>query len=197
MYNSRNRVGILFRAFIRTNLGIFAGREKFIGGYTLKSLIFLGAIGLFLSGLCYYAEHKRWEGQEEGATYALEKVLKAESRTLGSRIEEAVLKADRDALLVAARWRKKPAMQTFASDTALAEPGSPKWVIVTGRRLRAAGLLDDPLLEDALEAHLGKKERFALHASRGKTYLFVRGNLPTGQPYTAAYLPEKIGRAHV
>jgi hypothetical protein len=158
----------------------------------LKISITVGATALALSFLCFYAEHKRQDDQDDNTTYAVEKVLKAESRTIGGRLDEAALKADRDALVTATRWRKKPPMRTFLTDTALAEPGSPKWVIVAGRRIRAAGLLDDPLLEDALDAHLTKKERFALYVSRGQSYLFVRGNLTTGQPYASAYLPESF-----
>lgn len=158
----------------------------------MKPLFALSVLFFFLSALFFYAEHKRGEGQEDAATYVIEKVLRAESRTLGARLEEAALKADRDVLMVASRWRKKPAMRTFLSDTALAEPESPKWVIVAGRRIRAAGLIDDALLEDALDSHLTKKERFALYSSRGKYYLFVRGNLTTGQPYASAYSPESF-----
>lgn len=122
----------------------------------------------------------------------VEKVLRAESRSIAARLDEVALKADRDALVTAARHRKKPPLRSFLSDTSLAEPGAPKWVIVAGRRIRAAGLLDDALLEDALEAHLERKERFALHASRGKYYLFVKGNLASGQPYASAYSPESF-----
>jgi hypothetical protein len=122
----------------------------------------------------------------------VEKVLRAESRSIAARLDEVALKADRDALVTAARHRKKPPLRSFLSDTSLAEPGAPKWVIVAGRRIRAAGLLDDALLEDALEAHLERKERFALHASRGKYYLFVKGTLASGQPYASAYSPESF-----
>jgi hypothetical protein len=156
----------------------------------LKVFISLGLASIALSGLCFYAERKRTEGQDDQTAYAVEKVLKAESRTLGSRLEEAGFKADRDALVVAARWRKKPPLRTYLTDVQLAEPDSPKWVIVAGRRVRAAGLLDDPLLEDALDAHLSKPDKFALYSSRGKSYLFVRGALATGQPYASAYAPE-------
>ena len=152
----------------------------------------LGSAAILLSGLCFYAEHKRVEDQDDGATYAVEKVLKAESRSLASRFDEAALKADRDALVTATRWRRKPPLRTFLTDTALSEPESPKWVIVAGRRIRAAGLIDDPLLEDALDAHLTKPDRYALYSSRGKSYLFVRGNLTTGQPYASAYAPESF-----
>ncbi len=155
----------------------------------MKALITLGSASLLLASLCFYAGHKRAEGQLDAASSAVEKVLKAESRSLGSRIDEALFKADRDALVTGTRWRKKPPMRTYTSDVALAEPESPKWVIVAGRRIRAAGLLDDPLLEDALDAHLAKADRFALYGSHGKYYLFVRGNLTTGQPYAAAYDP--------
>ncbi len=158
----------------------------------MKLFITVSAAFFLLATALFYAEHKRGEGQEDAATYTIEKVLRAESRTLGTRLEEAALKADRDALMTATRWRKKPAMRTFLSDTALAEPESPKWVIVAGRRIRAAGLIDDALLEDALDSHLDKKERFALYSSRGKYYLFVRGNLTTGQPYASAYPPESF-----
>mgnify|MGYP003345880877 CR=1 FL=1 len=162
------------------------------GVETVKILASLGIASLVVSGLSFYAERKRAEGLEDGAASAVEKVLKAESRSLGSRLEEAALKADRDALATALRWRKKPPMRSYLSDTALAEPESPKWVIVAGRRIRAAGLLDDPLLEDALDAHFTKGDRFALYTSRGKSYLFIRGNLTTGQPYAEAYAPESF-----
>jgi hypothetical protein len=145
-----------------------------------------------VSGLFFYAERKNEDGQDDAAAYNIEKVLRAESRGLGSRLDEAALKADADALKTATRWRKKPPLRTFLTDTALSEPESPKWVIVAGRRIHAAGLIDDALLEDALDAHLTRKERFALYSSRGKYYLFVRGALPTGQPYASAYAPESF-----
>ncbi len=158
----------------------------------MKIILWFGAGALVLSGIFFYAEHKRTADQEDAATYVVEKVLRAESRTLGTRLEEAALKADRDALVTGTRWRKKPPMRTFLTDTALAEPESPKWVIVAGRRIRAAGLQEDASIEEALDSHLEKKERFALHGSQGKYYLFVKGNLPTGQPYASAYLPESF-----
>ncbi|MGZ3650237.1 MAG: hypothetical protein ACXVB9_10760 [Bdellovibrionota bacterium] len=158
----------------------------------MKVLITLGSTAILLSALCFYAERKQAGDQEDSATYAVEKVLKAESHSLASRFDEALLKADRDALVTATRWRKKPPLHTYLTDTALSEPESPKWVIVAGRRVRAAGLIEDPLLEDALDAHLSKADRFALYNSRGKFYLFVRGNLTTGQPYAAAYSPESF-----
>lgn len=142
-----------------------------------------------LSGLSFYAERN---GATEGATAAVERVLKAEAHSLPTRFEEALLKADRDALMAATRWRKKPPLHAYFSDTALSEPDSPKWVIVAGRRMRAAGIADDPLLEDALDAHIAKQDRVALYNSRGKSYLFVRGLLPAGQPYAAAYSPESF-----
>lgn len=158
----------------------------------MRILVALGASALLLAGLLFYAERKRGEGQESALVSTVEKVLRAESRSLAARLDEVTLKADRDALVTAARHRKKPPMRTFLSDTSLAEPGAPKWVIVAGRRIRAAGMLDDALLEDALENHLEKKERFALFSSRGKYFLFVKGNLATGQPYASAYSPESF-----
>lgn len=158
----------------------------------MRIWITLGACSLLLSGLLFYAERKRGAEQDSAVSATVEKVLRAESRSIAARLDEVALKADRDALVTAARHRKKPPMRTFLSDTSLAEPGAPKWVIVAGRRIRAAGLLDDALLEDSLEAHLDRKERFALHASRGKYYLFVKGNLATGQPYASAYSPESF-----
>jgi hypothetical protein len=152
----------------------------------------LGSCSLLIAGTLFYAERKREEGQDSAVSSTMEKVLRAESRSIASRLEEVALKADRDALVTAARHRKKPPMRSFLSDTSLAEPDAPKWVIVAGRRIRAAGLLDDALLEDGLEAHLEKKERFALHVSRGKYYLFVKGTLATGQPYASAYAPESF-----
>lgn len=143
-------------------------------------------------GALFYAERKKEESHGKATTYTIEKVLRAESRSIASRLDEVALKADRDALITGARHRKKAPLRSFLSDTSLAEPGAPKWVIVAGRRVRAAGLLDDALLEDALEAHLDKKERFGLHASRGKYYLFVKGTLATGQPYASAYAPESF-----
>ena len=74
----------------------------------MKILASLGIASLVVSGLCFYAEHKRVEGRLDSAAAAVEKVLKAESRSLGSRVDEAALKADRDALSTALRWRKKP-----------------------------------------------------------------------------------------
>lgn len=164
-------------------------RERYTN---VKTLITSGIVALSLSAACFYAEHKRGEERGDSTAYAVEKVLKAESRSLGSRIDEATLKADRDALVTGTRWRKKPPMRTYLSDIALAEPDSPKWVIVAGRRIRAAGIAEDPLLEDALDAHLSKPDRMALYSSRGKSYLFVRGNLTTGQPYASAYSPESF-----
>jgi hypothetical protein len=155
----------------------------------LKVLITIGAAALFLSALCFYAERNT---ATDGATAAVERVLKAEAHSLPTRFDEALLKADRDALMAATRWRKKPPLHTYLSDTALAEPDSPKWVIVAGRRIRAAGVVDDPLLEDALDAHLAKSDRVALYNSRGKSYLFVRGLLPAGQAYAVAYAPESF-----
>jgi len=102
------------------------------GGKTLKTLISIGVGALLLSGFCFYAERN---SATEGATAAVERVLKAEARSLPARFEEALLKADRDALMAATRWRKKPPLHTYFSDTALSEPDSPKWLIVAGRRM--------------------------------------------------------------
>lgn len=158
----------------------------------MRLILTLGFCSLLAAAALFYAERKREEGQDGALTSTMERVLRAESRSIASRLDEVSLKADRDALVTAARHRKKPPMRSFLSDTSLAEPDAPKWVIVAGRRIRAAGLLDDALLEDGLEAHLEKKERFALHSSRGKYYLFVKGTLATGQPYASAYAPESF-----
>jgi hypothetical protein len=163
--------------------------EYLVGGKFLKTLIAIGIGALLLSASLFYAERS---GGNESAATAVERVLKAATRSLPARFEEALLKADRDALMAATRWRKKPPAQSYFSDTALSEPESPKWVIVAGRRMRAAGVVDAPLLEDALDAHLAKPERVALFNSRGKFYLFVRGLLPAGQPYAVAYSPESF-----
>lgn len=158
----------------------------------MRISLLLGTITLFLAGTLFYAERKRGENYENSLTSTVERVLRAESRSLAGRLEEAALKADRDALITAARHRKKPPLRTFLSDTSLAEPNAPKWVIVAGRRIRAAGVLEDALLEEALEKHLKHKERFSLLGSRGKYFLFVKGNLATGQPYAMAYAPESF-----
>ncbi len=161
----------------------------------MRLFLALGSFSLLVAALLFYAERNREGSQESTAMATIERVLRAESRSIASRLDEVTLKADRDALIIGSRHRKKPSMRSFLSDTSLAEPDAPKWVIVAGRRIRAAGLLDDALLEDALEAHLEKRERFALHTSRGKYYLFVKGTLATGQPYASAYAPETFFKA--
>jgi hypothetical protein len=92
-------------------------------------------------------------------------------------------------LLAFQRWKKKAKMRSFLSDTAFSEPDAPKWMIVAGRRVRAAGVVDDALLEDALENHLRSLDRLAMYHSKGKYYLFINGKTD-GQEYSAAYSPE-------
>ena len=143
------------------------------------------------STLFFYAEHKRSEGEDNLAAKAVEEVLSSQNRALAQRVEDRFLKADTDASEADKRWKKKPKFRSFFTDTSLAEPGAPKWVIIGGKRIRAAGNLDNALLEDALEAHLSGPKRSALHLSKGKYYLFVRGTAD-GQSYASAYLPEEF-----
>jgi hypothetical protein len=144
-----------------------------------------------LSGLLFYAERKRAEGEDSLATKAVEEVLISQNHSLGKRVEESLNRADVVAAQTSLRWRKKAKMRSFLTDTAMAEPGAPKWVIVGGKRIRAAGVIDNALLEDALEAHLSGALRVALFPSKGKNFLFVRGTAD-GQPYASAYVPEEF-----
>lgn len=156
-----------------------------------KFLRFL-AIGLAsTSALFFYAEHKRVEGEDNLGIQAVEEVLSSQNRSLSKRIEEKFARADAEAGQTALRWKKKAKLRSFFSDTALAEPGAPKWVIVGGKRIRAAGTADNALVEDALEAHLAGSGRSAIYASKGKYYLFVKGT-SDGQPYASAYVPEEF-----
>lgn len=154
-----------------------------------KALAILG-IGLFsLSGILYFAETKRASSQDSASLSAIEEVLKAQNQALAGRMFEGLGRADKDAQELLTRWKAKPKVRSFLADTGLAEPDAPKWAIVAGRRIRAAGVIDDALLEDALDAHQSAPDRLALYQSKGKYYLFIRG-LVEGQPYSAAYVPE-------
>lgn len=154
-----------------------------------KTLTILSVGLLALSATLFYAEHKQALGRVESVGEAIEGVLRAQNQSLAGRIFDGIQRADRDALATLHRWRKKARARSFLSDTALAEPDAPKWSIVAGRRVRAAGVLDDALLEDALDAHLTASEPLALYAAKGKYYLFIKG-MAEGQPYASAYVPE-------
>ncbi|RYZ98879.1 MAG: hypothetical protein EOP11_20125, partial [Proteobacteria bacterium] len=154
-----------------------------------KSLAFLGAGLLVLAGLLFFAESKRASSEGSAALSAIEEVLKAQNQSLAGRIFEGLGRADGDAQTLLARWRAKPKVRSYLADTGLAEPDAPKWSIVAGRRIRAAGVIDDALLEDALDAHQNAPERVALYQSKGKYYLFIKG-LVEGAPYASAYTPE-------
>jgi hypothetical protein len=183
LYNKGGWSGIEYAA----QDGRFQGSRE---GKSLKILILFGSALVGLSALCFYAEHKRQEGIEDAASSAVQRLLQAESRSLEGRLDEALLKADRDALNASTRWKKKSSQRGYASDIGLAEPDMPRWLVVGGKKVRAAGLVDDALLEDALEAHAAKGERFSLYSSKGKFFLFVRGSLVSGERYAAAYSPE-------
>ncbi|MGZ3696434.1 MAG: hypothetical protein ACXVBL_19300, partial [Bdellovibrionota bacterium] len=141
--------------------------------------------------MLFYAERKRAEGEDSLASKAVEEVLTSQNHSLSKRLEESLEKADSVAAQASLRWRKKAKMRSFFTDTAMAEPGAPKWIIVGGRRVRAAGVIDNALLEDALEAHLAGSARVGLFASKGKYFLFIKG-LADGQPYASAYVPEEF-----
>lgn len=119
----------------------------------------------------------------------MQDVLKGQNLALAGRIFDGLSRADQDAMLALQRWKKKAKMRSFLSDTALSEPDAPKWIIVSGRRVRAAGVVDDALLEDALENHQRSLDRLAIYHSKGKYYLFINGKTD-GQEYSAAYSPE-------
>jgi hypothetical protein len=154
-----------------------------------KALTILG-IGLFsLSGILFFAESKRASSQNSASLGAIEEVLKAQNQALAGRMFDGLSRADQDAQTLLIRWRAKPKVRSYLADTGLAEPDAPKWSIVAGRRIRAAGVIDDALLEDALDAHQTGADRLALYQSKGKYYLFIRGTVE-GQPYASAYTPE-------
>jgi len=154
-----------------------------------KSLLVL-SFGLFtLSALSFYAEHKRGKDRERDSAYAIEEVLKAQNQALAGRIFEGMSRPERDALLTLQRWKKKAKIRSFLSDTALTEPDAPRWIIMDGRRIRAAGVSDDALLEDALEDHLNASVPLALYHSKGKYYLFVKGSVDQTN-FASAYVPE-------
>lgn len=154
-----------------------------------KPIVLLGIGLLSLSGLLFYAEHKDGLSRSAEGVDAIEQVLKGQNQAFAGRIVESLDRADRDALLALQRWKKKAKIQSFLSDTALTEPDAPKWIVVAGRRIRAAGVSDDALLEDALERHAGAARRLSLYHSRGKYFLFVSGKVD-GQDYGAAYAPD-------
>jgi hypothetical protein len=137
----------------------------------------------------FFAESKRASSQDSASLSAIEDVLKAQNQSLAGRMFEGLSRADQDAQALLVRWRAKPKIRSYLADTGLAEPDAPKWSIVAGRRIRAAGVIDDALLEDALDAHQSAADRLALYQSKGKYYLFIRG-LVEGQPYASAYTPE-------
>ena len=147
----------------------------------------MGILGL--SGLLFYAEHNQQRAREADAVVAVEEVLKAQNPALAGRLFDGINRAERDAMLTLQRWKKKAKIRSFLTDISLAEPDAPKLVVVGGRRVRAAGMADDPLLEDALEKHLQSPEKLHLHASKGKYFLFIRGEVD-GQPFASAYIPE-------
>ncbi len=154
-----------------------------------KPLILLGVGILGLSGLLFYAEHNQRRAQESDAVVAVEEVLKAQNLALAGRLFDGINRAERDALLTSQRWKKKAKIRSFLADTSFSEPEAPKWMIVGERRVRAAGMADDPLLEDALEKHLASAEKLFLHTANGKYFLFIRGEVD-GQPFASAYAPE-------
>lgn len=156
----------------------------------MRKLLVLVGIGLVtLSALFFYAERNRQGSEREGSIKAMEDVLKGQNLALAGRIFDGLNRADQDAILAFQRWKKKAKMRSFLSDTAFSEPDAPKWMIVAGRRVRAAGVVDDALLEDALESHLRSADRLAIYHSKGKYYLFINGKAD-GQEYSSAYSPE-------
>lgn len=155
----------------------------------MKFLKLLGLGFLVLSGVLFYAEQKRTEGEEDFAGEAVMQILASQNRTVSARLDEALQRADRDAAEVLSRWRRKPKMRSFLTDTALSEPNAPKWILVADRRIRAAGNVGDGLLEDALEEHVNARHRFGMFVSKGKPYLLVKGSIE-GQPYVSAYSPD-------
>ena len=154
-----------------------------------KALTLLGIGLVSLSSLLFYAEQKRAAGEDSASLTAIQEVLRAQNQALAGRMFEGLGRADKDATSLLNRWRKQAKIRSYLADTALAEPDAPKWAIVAGRRVRAAGVIDDALLEDALEAHQTAADRLALYQNKGKHYLFIRGSVE-GQPYAAAYSPE-------
>jgi hypothetical protein len=156
----------------------------------LRKLFVLAGIGfLTLSVLFFYAERKRQDSERKDSIRAMQEVLKGQNLALAGRIFEGLHRADQDALLSYQRWKKKTKMRSFVSDTTLSEPDAPKWTIVSGRKVRAAGLAEDALLEDALADHLRAPDRLTLYHSGGKYYLFINGKAD-GQEYASAYAPE-------
>ncbi len=151
-----------------------------------KPILFLGVGFLALASLFFYAEHNRRETQEMEAQKAIEEVLRAQNQSLAAQLADSFSRVDRDAL--GAFLRKKKAAG-FVTDTALAEPQAPKWIIVGEQKLRAAGVVDDALLEDALAKHLLGNKKLALYPTKGKYFLFVKGSV-NGEVYAAAYAPE-------
>jgi hypothetical protein len=154
-----------------------------------KAYLSLGLGLLFLGGILFYAEQKRADSQDHAALEAIEDVLKAQNQALAGRIFAGLTRADIDANTLYSRWAKKPKAKSYFGDTSLAEPDAPKWSIVAGRRVRAAGVIDDALLEDALDVHQTARDRLSLYSAKGKTYLFING-VVDGQPYASAYVPE-------
>ncbi len=154
-----------------------------------KSFLILSFGLLALASLCFYAEQKQRSDKEQEAAKAIREVLKAQNQALAGRIFDGMRRTERDALLTLQRWKKKAKIRSFLTDTALTEPEAPRWMIVDGRRIRAAGVVDDALLEDALEEHLKSPEQLSLYHSKGKYYLFVKGSVDQ-TTFASAYVPE-------
>lgn len=144
---------------------------------------------LLASAAVFYAEHNRRQVAQKESLQSIEQILAAQNSAVAGRVSTTLQRGERDALLVLQRWKKKGKLRSFLSDTSLTEPDLPKWIIVAGRRVRAAGVMGDALLEDALEAHLQGDAILNLYSSKNKYYLFIKGGVD-GTDFAAAYDPE-------
>jgi hypothetical protein len=161
-----------------------------LGGFDVRKALLAAILGsVVIAAALFYAEQHRVRLRAGLDASTVDEVLAAQNRAQAAGLEELFQQADRDAADILRRWSKRPAQKSFAVDTQLNEPRTPRWLVSPERRLRAAGTPDQALLEDALEAHLAGRDRLAHYASNGKHFIFIKGTA-SGQPYAAAYTPE-------
>lgn len=158
----------------------------------LRSPLFLAALGAFLAATIFiFAEQHSRDRVTLQTEKDLEQVILAQNQFLSSRVIEGLQRAERDALLVLQKNRKKEKTKTYQSDTFLSEPDLPKWILVSGFRFRAAGTEPDALLEESLSRHLQGDLPLALVSAKNKYYLLIKG-VVGGNGFASAYEPEKF-----
>jgi hypothetical protein len=131
------------------------------------------------------------QAQNAAALEKQNQLLEAHIVSLGGHFALNLAQSEREVAAIGRKWEKKPALQVFQGEVALAEPQRPHWLIFGKHRLRASGQGDEPLLEAALEEHFQSENRWRSFQWKGRNFVFLRGVID-GVPYASAYQAEDL-----